>query len=300
MFDWLKRRKVEPVIEAPALPDGGFETLFGPIGKRFVDGPTGVQTVAIVGNCVAQTLAEGLKSSAVLTDMFRFVPVPVHLMKLTDPEAREILATASHVFLQSNAASQRLEIKQVANRDADIVLYPDIVLRSLWPFDAMSGYADDAVVDTPTAVLRHPDGVLARLRTVEPDKDKRFALYRDLAFEEARTVARIAAAQEKFFTLIDEDTGAGLGAFLQAGFKDPSGAVFQMLATFVWKRLDMAGRPPVFSGMDGWKMWSVPVHPGVARLQGVGWATERTRYSYTTMGEVTWEQWVRAYIDMLG
>ena len=47
-------------------------------------------------------------------------------------------------------------------------------------------------------------------------------------------------------------------------------------------------------------MWSVPVHPGVAKRLGVTWASERTRYHYETMGEITWEEWVRAYITRLG
>jgi hypothetical protein len=309
MFEWLKRRKPEPEEEVEALPDGGFETLFGVQGPRYTDKPTGVGTVAIIGNCLAETLAAGLSSSAVLTEAFRFVAIPIHTVKLTDPDVVETIGRASHIFLQSNSAKQRTEIKGLANQDAEIVLFPDIVVRSLWPFDAQNGYADAAVVDTTTAVIRHPDGVLARLRTVEPDKAKRFQLYRDLAFEEARTIARIATAQERFFEQLDLDTEAGLGAFMAAGLREkplfynsthPTPAVFQALAAFVWRKLEMAGRPPNFSNMDTWRSWSVPVHPRVAKLLGLTWATETTRYHYTTLGNVTWEQWARAYIDLLG
>jgi hypothetical protein len=308
MLEWLRGRK-PVVVEAPDLPDGGFETLFGAQGPRYSDKPAGPATVVIIGNCLAETLAEGLSTSSVLTASFTFVAVPIHATPLTDPDAQAAIGCASHIFLQSNAAKQRPQIKAMARIDAEIVMYPDIVLRSLWPFDGQSGYKDDAVVDTPTSVIRHPDGVLARLRLAEPDKKKRFEIYRDLAFEEARSIARIATAQEIFLEHIDVDTEAKLGAFVLAGLRErklfhnsthPSDALFQALAAFVWRKLDMSGRPSGFSAMDKWKMWSVPVHPRVAKLLGVTWATETTRYSYATLGEVTWEQWVRAYIELLG
>ena len=314
MFAWLRRNKSTPnaasqEAEAPALPDGGWETLFGPLGPRYSDKPTGIQTVVIVGGALAETLVAGLSTSAVLTDGFRFAAVPADVAATVNQAARDLLAHASFVFLPGSAARQRSDIKALTHIDAEIVVYPDVPLRSPWPFDAQSGYADPAIIDTPTAVMRHPDGVLARLRTVEPDKEKRFELYRDLAFDEARTIVKVAAAQELVLEQLDIDTEAGLGRFMLGAMKQeplyydsthPSAAVLQVLAAFVWRKLDMAGRPPNFGGMDRWKSESLPVHPGVARQLGLTWATAATRYQYSTLGTVTWEQWARAYIDLLG
>jgi hypothetical protein len=308
MFNWLKRRPAPPVAIAPA-PDGGeFASLFGAQAWRPAAHSQGLRTVAIIGACLAETLARGLTRSPVLAGAFRFVAVPLHITPLTDPDVQATLAGASHIFVQSNISEIALIRAQAPS--AQIVLFPDIVMRSLWPFDASSGYRDAAIPEpVTTGIIRHADGVLARLRDVEPDPVRRFELYRALAFEEAQTIERLATVQARFLDQIDEETEAGLGAFITAEFRSrplfynsthPSGAVFQALGAFVWRKLDMAGRPPVFTGMDDWKAWSVPVHPGVAKRLGVTWATERTRYHYDTLGEVTWEEWVRAYIDQCG
>ena len=308
MLNWLKRRRAPAETIAPAPDVGGFASLFGAQASHPAELRQGRRTVAIVGTCLAETLARGLAGSPVLAGSFRFVAVPVHITSLTLPDVQASLAEASHIFLQSNMA-EAAGVRALAP-GAQIVLFPDVVLRCLWPFDAANGYRDEAVPEpVTTGIIRHADGVLARLRTAEPDPARRFELYRSLAFEEAPTIERMATVQARFLEQIDAETEAGLGAFITDQFRTrplfynsahPSGAVFQALAAFFWRKLDMAGRPPVFTGMDDWKMWSVPVHPGVAKRLGVTWASERTRYHYETMGEITWEEWVRAYITRLG
>ena len=67
MFAWLKKNKAVQEPLAPALPDGGWETLFGPLGPRYSDKPTGIQTVVIIGGTsIAETLVAGLSTSSVL------------------------------------------------------------------------------------------------------------------------------------------------------------------------------------------------------------------------------------------
>ena len=307
MFNWLKRRQTPPATIAPALDSGGFTSLFGAQATRPAERGQGPRTVAIIGACLAETLARGLARSPVLAGSFRFVAVPLHVTPLTDPGVQSSLAEASHIFLQTNMAETAF--LRAHAPAAQIVLFPDIVLRCLWPFDAASGYHDEAIPEHPTGIIRHPDGILARLRKVEPDPRRRFELYRALAFDEASTIERQATVQARFLDQIDEETDAGLGAFITQHIRTrplfynsthPSGAVFQALGAFFWRKLEMAGRAPEFTGMDDWKVWSVPVHPGVARRLGVTWATERTRYHYDTLGEVTWEEWVRAYIEHCG
>ncbi len=76
--------------------------------------------------------------------------------------------------------------------------------------------------------------------------------------------------------------------------------LFAALCEECWHKLDQPGDCPSFTKQDGWKDWQVPVHPEVAKLLGLTWAHENTRYKYVTIGEVTWEEWVEAYIDTLG
>ncbi len=308
---WFKGRDVRPAVTEALAPSGGFATIFGaPAGQAPADTRSPARPVVpIIGNCLAETLAQGLSAQPVLASAFAFVAVPVHLRSLDDAAVQEMLAGARHIVVQSNLAEQLDAVRAIARPGAAIIVYPNVVLRSLWPFDAQAGYRDEAIVDTPSAVIRHHDGVLARLRTAEPDPQRRYERYRALDFDEAGTIDRIAAAQARFHAIMDEETQAELGAFMTAQFQTvplfynsthPSGALFQALAAFIWTRLDMAGRPPVFTDMDHWKTWSVPVHPAIARRLGVGWATERTRYNYATLGQITWEEWVRAYIARLG
>jgi hypothetical protein len=309
MFNPLRWRRGVPAAAQPAPPaapppSGGFATLFG----EATASRARRRTVALIGNCLAETLCHGL-SAHPLAAGFEFLPVPLHQNGLADAETQTLLGRCAHIFLQTTGLDQLAAIRAAGQTDAPIDLFPDIALRSLWPFDSQSGYRDERIVDTPDAVMRHPDGVLARLRIIEPDPARRFDLYERLDFEEAHTIERIAKAQERFLAHIDTQTEAAIGAFVSGGFRDrplfynsthPSGLVFQALAGFIWDRLGLAGPPPLFTGMDGWRMWSVPVHPRIAKMLGVTWADAATRYPYATLGEVTWEQWVRAYIQHLG
>ena len=93
-----------------------------------------------------------------------------------------------------------------------------------------------------------------------PTRTKRFELYRDLAFDEARTIVKIAASRRNAcWSSSTPIPKAGLGRFILAELKQqplfynsaqPSAVIFQVLAAFVWRKLDMAGRAPNFGGMD--------------------------------------------------
>lgn len=301
------------VGEAPAA----FDLIFGAAARS---APAGVMgggldlavrrgTVVVIGNCVAETVADCLAAEPTVAGAFRFVAVPTHMRRVSDPAVQMALADASHVFVQACSAPDIPMILRVVPEAAEIVPFPDPVLRSLWPFDEANGYSDAAVVVNERSVIRHPDGALALLRGIEPDRKKRFALYRDLNFELAANIARIAAAQERFQVRMDEGNEVGLGAFMTARFGDtqlfynsthPAPALVQAICAFVWRRLGFAGLVPKLDGLERWRDWSVPVHPAVARQLGARWATEKTRYRYCTLGDVTWEEWVRAYIEVCG
>jgi hypothetical protein len=294
---WLRRAK-----PAAPPPQAGFESLFGASAARR-------GTVLIIGNCLVTTMAQGLSGHPVTGAAFRFVGRPLNRAALDDAEFAQEVAEARHIFLQVTAADRLPSLRAAARPDAQFALFPDVVMRALWPFDPQNGHCDEAVLDTPDAVIRHPDGALAWLRVAEPNKARRFERYRALDFPAARSIDRLGAAQLRFLEGIDRTTPAGVGRFIAERFRHepvfynathPAAPVFQALCAYVWDRLGETSPLPPLPDMDGWRSWSVPIHPGVARRLGVTWATETTRYHYATLGEVTWEAWVRAYIDRLG
>ena len=72
-----------------------------------------------------------------------------------------------------------------------------------------------------------------------------------------------------------------------------------MLMQYLLGRLgiDQAFRPAAI--LDHLQRLQVPVHPKVATTLGVRWADENTKYLYR--GElITWETYVRRYIDHYG
>jgi hypothetical protein len=310
-FKWLRRLTARRAVTppAPAQPQAaGFELIFGQQATKSSRTAVEIDTVAIVGNCLSETMAAGL--ALVLTaSNFKFVAIPLHLRSLDDEDAQRTIRAARHVFIQGCVAHHTETIRAAAPAHCQFIFYPDLVLRSLWPFDEHSAPRDPAVDANPNAVIHHHDAALAKLRETEPDKKKRFQRYRDLEFERAGTIDRVIQAQQRFLESIDRGSDAFFGRFIARHYKDrqlfydsvhPSAVMFQELCEFCWRKLELKGQPPLIPGMDGWKEWSVPVHPLVARRLGLKWASETTRYNYGPLGAVTWNEWVHTYIDTFG
>jgi hypothetical protein len=225
-------------VDRPVLPTarpvvGGFESLFG------ARAPAEVAlkgTVVVVGNCLAETIGRSLQKVPAASSRYSFVVVPLHLRGLADPDVQQSLSTASHVLMQGIAVQQGDLIRSNVPSDCTITTYPDLVLRSLWPFDAHSGHRDPAVDASPNSHFRHHDGALAKLRDIEPDRKKRLLRYMNLDFEWASGIDRVIAAQRLFFEAIDKQTDAYLGRFISRHFRSrqlfydsvhPSAPVFQ-------------------------------------------------------------------------
>ena len=315
---WLSRGRakepqpVEPAAPPPTNPAlGGFESLFGQQAVHASKNLAVRGPVVVVGNCLAEMIASSLPKVPIAAKRYEFVGVPLHLKSVADPDVRKSLSSASHVFMQAIATQHADLIQSVIPANCGVTVYPDLALRSLWPFDVHSADRDHdpAIAAKPDAPFRHHDSALAKLRQIEPDKKKRFERYRNLDFEWASAVDRVIAAQQRFLESIDEQTGAYMGRFIARHYKSrqlfydsvhPSAVVFQELCDFCWRKLELPNEVPVIEGMDGFKTWSVPVHPRIAERLGLEWASEYTRYQYGTLGEVTWGEWVRGYIDTFG
>jgi hypothetical protein len=269
----------------------------------------GASTVAIIGGCFAQAMTRGLASALAACARYRFVELPVHLTSLHDPASKALIAEAGTIFAQQLPGMDWALLESCKSAGCQVFRFPNVELRSLWPFDCDYGYPDRVAQSMPNRGIWHFDWALARLRTIEPDPKRRLARYRALDFPGAGRADILAEAQRRFLARIDAESDFQIGAFISHYLADwrlfynashPSGVLFQALCSYCWQKLDLPGRAQGLTGIDSWREWSVPVHPGIARRLGVTWAHEGMRYSYRGLGEVTWSEWVEKYIDLFG
>ena len=297
----FRKREALPIQQSAGA---GFADLFRPGGVSTLS----TRTVVLIGNCIAEGVQVGL-SSARTASSPRFVCLPLHLRPMNSPESLREIASADHVFAQQLGAMDWDLLRKTMKPGAVEVQLPDLVFRSPWPFDGESGFSDPAVALKPNARIRHQDGTLGRLRSIEPNKAKRLRLYCNLDFEWAGMIDRVIETQNRFLLRLDEVTETGIGKFIldsnvstQLFYNSthPSAIVFEFLCKYVWDALSLATPTPTFTGIDSWREWSVPIHPLVARKLGLLWAEENTRYQYGMLGNPTWKEWVEAYIEEFG
>jgi hypothetical protein len=247
-----------------------------------------------VGSCIAEDVARGLSSTEESSNRFEFIPIPLHIKRLDDPD---VLRGPGSIRVRSGRAIGHTDLINAArNPHSDVFCFPYAVLRSIWPFDGASGYVDPSVsaIDPGAAAHQH-DGALARLREIEPNKKRRLERYRNLDFDIASRIERTFEAQERFLTSIDAGNDVYLGRFISRHYRDrqlfynsthPSEVVFQELCEFIWQKLEIPTAPPLIHGLDAWKIWGVPVHPQIARRLRLTWALEDTRYAFGSWGQL--------------
>ena len=264
--------------------------------------------VVVVGNCIAEAIVDGLTASRAAA-RFRFAIIPIHLQALHDPGSVGLLAEASHVFVQQFDDIDMSAVDTLIAPGCAVHKFPSFALHSLWPFDTANGYCDDIAQTMPQDRIRHFDGALAALRQLEPDKKKRIARYRDLDFPLAAKIDAVAKTQARFLQLMDERAGSSIGRFIERHQRDrqlfhsthhPTDLVFHELCEECLSRLGAKDTIVLRPEANGWRDWSVPVHPAIARRLGVVWAHEATRYRYFSLGDITWKDWVEAYVDTFG
>ncbi len=122
--------------------------------------------------------------------------------------------------------------------------------------------------------------------------------YRRLHEIEAR---RLAGMDRKF--------DVAIGQFILENFQNrrvfhttvrPNWEVFNLMMQFVARQVGVAEPVSLGEGVDSsLRNPQVPIHPKVARDLGVRWADETTRYLSRGI-EVTWETYVRSYIEHYG
>ena len=267
--------------------------------------------VLFVGNCNAHDLSLAFSALDELTGDFAFHHLALHATPVPTPEIRQIAQTAHAVFIQNIAEAERFRDAHVPS-GVRCFGYPNLLRRALWPFDGLV-YGRDPLAEADAARagnIRFPDGLLGKLRTEVPDPEARFVAYRDLkASGINRNFTRLLEMEDEMLTHIDHIFDCQLGRFVREHTRTdqlfhwlghPSGVLYAALMRYCCEKLGLPGVRPQPSAVDGWSAMQIPIHPRVAEQLGIAWAGPERVYTYAPLGPVTWEQYVRHYIRILG
>jgi hypothetical protein len=267
------------------------------------------ETIVMIGNCFAGMVCRQFNRHHPFAERIDLSVLQIHLTKDITPEIEANLRQASRVVLQDISNVERLNVADFVPSGCEIIKFPQLVLPALWPFLATFFRPDPQFRKLDKNGFREPDGMIAVLRKTHPGIEERVRAYRELDEQKLSRVDALLDMQTRRLEASDAALGCTLGALLRDNFRKrpyfynplhPTGETYQLVGDFIWQRLGMSGDCPRFQNADAWRNRRIPVHPTVARRIGVEWAREDTSYSYGALGEVTWEQYVRAYIGLFG
>lgn len=266
--------------------------------------------VIVVGNCQALIVHEALLRSPDLNARISARYHFVGLQKALQDEGRRELAACDMLLVQEIRDWEDYPLRDAIPDAVPIIKFPLLFLASLWPFDHHNGRGDRDAYDRewPNLTFPYLDGLLGRLRREIPDREARFAAYRDLAVDGLINHVRLHDFESRRLQAMDRTYGFGIGRFILDNFQrrrlfytinHPNRDILGLLVQHVVRRLGIAQpyRPP--ATLDHLSRLQVPLHPRVARALGVAWADETTLYTYAGR-QITWEAYTRAYIDHYG
>ena len=267
--------------------------------------------LVIIGNCQSETLRQGFARIETLNRLFdvkyHFVQLPKNLHEFA---ARD-LETCDIVLIQDIRLWDEFPLRDRVRPGADSVRFPLVRFASLWPFDAWNGPGDNEARERegPNLTFPYLDGLLARLRRDIPDREARFQAYRSLDLPGIVNYRRLHELEVRRLEGMDRKFGVAIGAFILENFRTrrifhttvrPNWQVFNLLMQAVAKSLGVAAPIGLDESYDtSLRNPQVPVHPKVARDLGVQWVDEKTRYVNRGL-DVTWESYVRSYIEHYG
>jgi hypothetical protein len=266
--------------------------------------------VLIVGNCQAQTIHEALVRSGGFNDL---IDIKYHFVGLQQNlhEVGKFEVENSDVILAQDIRDwEQYPLKPYIQENARIVKFPLLHFASLWPFDHYNGPGDKEAYERewPNLTFLYHDGLLARLRKEIPDPEQRLLAYRTLSVDGVINFARLHDFERRRLVAMDKLFGCEIGRFILDSFKKrqifyttnhPNGQIIGMLMQHLLRQLDMDRGFRPNSSLDHLRKLQIPVHPKVAQALGLTWVKENTKYLYG--GEqITWETYVRRYIDHYG
>jgi Polysaccharide biosynthesis enzyme WcbI len=277
--------------------------------------PSGRRKIVIIGNCQSETLRQGFVRTEALNKLFdvkyHFVQLPrnLHEFAARDLESCDIL------LIQDIRLWDAFPLRDCVRPGAETLRFPLVRFASLWPFDTWNGPGDKQAHDREAPNLTFPylDGLLGRLRNEIPDREARFAAYRALELPEGLpgivNYRRLHELEIRRLAGIDKQYGIAIGSFILENFQNrrvfhttvrPNWAVFALLMQFMAKLVGVRAPIALTESIDAaLRNPQVPIHPKVARDLGVNWAHDKTRY-LNHGREITWETYVRRYIEHYG
>jgi hypothetical protein len=234
----------------------------------------------------------------------------VRLNPLLHEQGRRDLAACDLLLVQKIGDWEDYPLRADISAATEIVEFPCLRMASPWPFDGYNGPSDSLADEMEGEDLAFPylDGLLARLRAEVPDHEARFAAYAALSAAQTGQLERLARFEARRLEIMDRDFDCDLGAFINENFRTarifhttnhPSGVLFARLMSWIARRIGRRLILPPIGRLNQLGNIQVPVHPLVARALGVEWANERTLYDVRGRA-VTWEQYIRSYIDHYG
>jgi hypothetical protein len=269
------------------------------------------KNIVLIGNCQSEIFRQGFTRVDSLNARFHatyhFVTLPTNLYEF----ARRDLAAADILLVQDIRDWDNFALRDCLRPSIETIRFPAIRFASLWPFDGWNGPGDTEATqrEAPNLTFAYLDGLLARLRREIPDREQRFQAYRALTCPGVVNYRRLHDFEERRLIAMDRKFEIEIGAYILDQFRKhrlfhttvrPNRQILDMLMRYILRSLGVRGRHPLPDYVET-LLYNpqVPVHPKVARDLGVRWADERTLYLHGGR-EVTWESYVRRYIEHYG
>jgi hypothetical protein len=269
---------------------------------------TNPKKAIIVGNCQAEFVARGLGHDSLngrLDVKYHYV----HLEDALQEQAQRDLEKADLLLFQEVSDWEKYPLRQHIPSSIETIGFPCLWFASLWPFDGGSGQTDrlaEAVKENET--FTHFDGLLGRLREKFPDKESRFAAYAALDFPGIINFHRLHNYEARRLANMDKKFNCAIGQFIVDEFRGqhlfhapnrPNSVLYARLIQYILDRLSIPATFQRDARMDEANPIQVPVHPKVAQALEVVWVDTQTRYTFRDQS-LTWEEYVRKYIDHYG
>lgn len=267
--------------------------------------------IVIIGNCQADLLRRSLSRIPALS---RYFEIRYHFVLLSDSlheYAARDLEEARFILAQDLRDWRDFPLRGAIGDQAEIIEFPGLRFASPWPFDGWNGPGDREAHarEWPNLTFAYLDSLLGRLRREIPDREQRFAAYRRLAIPGIPDPRRLHDFEARRLAAMDAKFDVQIGAFVLDNFRSrrlfhttvsPGWRLLDMLLDYLLRRLDIRTRARLPRRLDRTlRDPQVPVHPQIAAALGVRWAHERTRYAYAGR-MITWEKYIRSYIDHYG
>jgi hypothetical protein len=266
--------------------------------------------LGFIGNCQAELLQKVFERTVPASHFKSFYHF-FHMPDTARERSRAELAACDELLVQDVQDFEHYELRDSIPSGMKITRFPFLRFASPWPYDDFNGLRDGAARaqdDPEDHTTTYYDGVLGRLRRLVPEPQARFDAYKALDLKGIIDPARVQDFEARRLEALDERFGCSIGRFILAEFRKtrlfytvnrPCGALLAMVLDYISRTSCLDLPAPPSEMFDELRSIQVPVHPLVARLLSIEWASDTTLYQ-SNGACMTWEGFVRAYIDRYG